>query len=265
MPSQIAAHGPDGLLQRLTAPERPLLTIRTVVIVAHPDEETLGCGALLPRLTDLTIVHVTDGAPRAPHEARRRGFGHWAEYARARRRELESAATIAGVPAPSLKSLGLPDQTAALKLATLTRAVLGFIAGADLVLTHAFEGGHPDLDAVAFAVAAACGRMRGRRPVVVEMPLYRREEPGDGAARLRLTPEERARKARMLAQFATQQEMLLAFGVRDEVYRVAPERDFTQPPDQARYARFDCAITGGRFAQLAREARGELGLDTARA
>ena len=265
MPSQIADYGQDGLLQCLTAPERPLLTRKTIVIVAHPDEETLACGAVLPRLTDLTIVHVTDGAPRAPDDARRRGFGHWAEYARARRRELESAATIAGVPAPALKSLGLPEQTAALRLATLTRAVLGFIAGADLVLTHAFEGAHPDLDAVAFAVAAACGRMRGRRPAVIEMPLYLLGDAGEGAARLRLTSTERARKARMLAQFVTQQEMLLAFGVRDEVYRIAPERDFTRPPEGARYRRLDGAISGSRFAQLARDARGELGLDAARA
>lgn len=265
MSNQIGVHGHDGLLQRLAAPERPLLPLKTVVIVAHPDEETLCCGALLPRLTDLTIVHVTDGAPRAPADARRRGFGHWAEYARARRRELERAATIACVPIPSLKSLGLPDQGAALRLATLTRAVLGFIAGADLVLTHAFEGRHPDIDAIAFAVAAARGRMRGRRPAAIEMPLCRQEQPGDSVARLWLTPAERARKARMLAEFVTQQETLLAFGVRDEFYRIAPERDFTQPPEEVLYDQFDCGMTGGRFAQLARAARGELGLDAAQA
>lgn len=264
MPTDITINGQEDLPQRLTAPARPLIGARTIVIVAHPDEETLACGALLPRLTDLTIVHVTDGAPRAPAEARRHGFGHWAEYARARRRELERAATIAGVATPSLKSLGLPDQSAALRLAGLTRALLGFIAGADLVLTHAFEGGHPDHDAVAFAVAAARGRMRGHRPVVIEMPLHRRPETADGPARLRLTPDERVRKARMLAEFATQQESLLAYGVRDEIYWVAPEHDFTRPRADAHYGHADCGITGGRFAELARAACGELGLDRAR-
>jgi LmbE family N-acetylglucosaminyl deacetylase len=258
--SQITVPDQDNLLQRLTAAERPLLTLKTVVIVAHPDEETLACGALLPRLADVTVVHVTDGAPRTSDDARRHGFGHWAEYARARRGEVERAATIAGVPAPSLKSLGLPDQGAALSLAGLTRALLGFIAGAELVLTHAFEGRHPDHDAVAFAVAAARGRMRGRGPTVIEMPLCRPADGGDGVARLWLKPEERARKARMLAEFATQQETLLAFGVRDELYRIAPVRDFTQPPTEDRYDQFGCGITGGRFAQLARAAQGELGL-----
>jgi len=89
VPTDIALQNDDDLLERLAAPERPLLALKTVVIVAHPDEETLGCGALLPRLSDVSIVHVTDGAPRAPDDARRHGFGHWAEYARARRLELE--------------------------------------------------------------------------------------------------------------------------------------------------------------------------------
>ena len=261
MSSDIALQNDDGLLERLVAPERPLLALKTVVIVAHPDEETLACGALLPRLSDVSIVHVTDGAPRAPADARRHGFAHWAEYARARRAELERAATIAGVPPSALKSLGLPDRGAALGLASLTRVLLGFIAGASLVLTHAYEGGHPDHDAVAFAVAAARTRMRGRGPAVVEMPLYRRPEQGEGVVRLRLTQDERARKARMLAEFVTQQEALMAFGVRDEIYRVAPEHDFTRPPGDVLYDRFDWGITGGRFAQLARDARGELGLD----
>ena len=265
MPDDIALPDADRLLERLTAPGRPLLTARTVVIVAHPAEETLLCGAALPRLSELTIVHVTDGAPRSAAAARRHGFAHWAEYARARRREFERAATMAGVPASSLRSLGLPDQGAALHLAGLTQALLGFIAGADLVLTHAFEGGHPDHDAVAFAVAAARGRMRGRRPVAIEMPLHRPAPHAGGCTWLRLTHEERVRKARMFAEFTSQQETLIAFGVRDEAYRVAPDHDFTQPCEAALYDRFDWGITGGRFAQLARAARADLGLDAIRA
>ena len=253
-----------GLLAQLLSPDRPLLPFKTVVIVAHPGDETLACGALLPRLPDICILHVTDGTPHTVAAARQHGFPHWAEYARVRRKELERAAAVGGLPAPALKTLGLPEQGAALRLATLTRALLGFIAGAELVLTHAYEGGDPDHDAIAFAVAAARSRMRGRGPVVVDMPLYRRRPDEAGAARLRLTCDERVRKARMLAEFVTQQEMLMAFGVCDECYRIAPEVDFTQPPDAVRYDNADRGITGGQFAQLARAARGELGLDAAR-
>jgi LmbE family N-acetylglucosaminyl deacetylase len=260
------------LLARIASPERPMIALKTLIIVAHPDDETVGCGALMPRLADLTVLHVTDGAPRNQADARRSGFTHWADYARARRREVERAASIAGIAPPALKSLGIPDQAAALRLAQLTRALLGFIAGADLVLTHAYEGGHPDHDAVAFAVAAARARMRGKAPIVLEMPLYRSADDGDGwarqsfddadgAVRLCLTPEERARKAQMMAVFETQHEMLAAFGAHDELYRVAPPRDFTQPPRHVLYDHYAWGVTGGQFAELARAARGELGLD----
>lgn len=253
----------EGLLAQLMAPERPRLTFKTVVIVAHPCDETLACGALLPRLTDIRIVHVTDGAPHTVTAAREHGFHHWADYARVRRQELERAAAVGGLPGPALKTLGLPERSAALRLASLTRALLGFIAGAELVLTHAYEGADPDHDAIAFAVAAARSRMRGRGPVVVDMPLHRRRDAG--AARLRLTHDERLRKGRMLAEFVTQQQMLMTFGVCDECYRIAPEQDFTQPPDHARYSSADHDITGSQFVQLALAARGELGLDAASA
>ena len=251
----------DGLLAQMMAPERPVLPFKTVVIVAHPGDETLACGALLPRLSDICIIHVTDGAPHTVSAARQHGFHHWADYARVRRKELERAAAVGGLPAPALKTLGLPERSAALGLATLTHALLGFIAGAELVLTHAYEGGDPDHDAIAFAVAAARSRMRGRGPVVVDMPLYHRHDDTNGAARLRLTHDERVRKGRMLAEFVTQQEALMAFGVCDECYRIAPEQDFTRPPDGVLYDSADRGITGGQFAQLARAARGELGLD----
>lgn len=269
------------LLARIVAAERPIIQSKTLVIVAHPHDETLGCGALLPRLADVTVLHVTDGAPRDLVDARRSGFTHWADYARARRKEVERAAKIAGLPPPALKSLGIADQSAALRLAQLTRAMLGFIAGVDLVLTHAFEGGHPDHDAIAFAVGSARARMRGKSPIVLEMPLCRKTADGktadghgwkrpavDAAAhrtvRLRLTESERARKAEMLSAFETQRQTVAACGVRDEFYRASRDYDFTRPLDGARYDSYASGVTGGRFAELARAARGELGLDALR-
>jgi LmbE family N-acetylglucosaminyl deacetylase len=260
----------SDLLARIGAPDRPGIPLKTFVIVAHPDDETLACGALLPRLADVTVLHVTDGAPRDLADAHRLGFTHWADYARARRQEMEHAAKIAGLAPPALKSLGVPDQSAALNLTQLTRAILGFIAGVDLVLTHAYEGGHPDHDAVAFAVAAARGRMRGKAPIVLEMPLCRKARGGwarqsfdgpDQGVRLRLTEKERERKGKMIAAFVTQREALADFGVNDEVYRVAPAHDFTQPPETVLYDDYSWGMTGGQFAALARAARGELGLD----
>jgi hypothetical protein len=83
-------------------------------------------------------------------------------------------------------------------------------------------------------------------------------------ARLVLTADERARKADMLAAYETQRETLAEFGVRDEFYRIAPNYDFTQPLDGALYDSYPWGVTGGQFAELARAARGELGLDALR-
>ncbi|PYX97930.1 MAG: hypothetical protein DMG63_13230 [Acidobacteria bacterium] len=44
----------------------PLLG-RTLVIVAHPDDETITCGGLLQRMRDPCVVFATDGAPEDAH------------------------------------------------------------------------------------------------------------------------------------------------------------------------------------------------------
>ncbi|MBV9250682.1 MAG: hypothetical protein JO227_15715, partial [Acetobacteraceae bacterium] len=44
--------------------QRKPIEMRSAVVVAHPDDETVGAGASLRLFRDLTLVHVTDGAPR---------------------------------------------------------------------------------------------------------------------------------------------------------------------------------------------------------
>src|SRR3954469_18766827 len=58
---------------------------RIAVVVAHPDDEAIGAGAVLRGFRDVTIVHVTDGAPRDDGYAGSKGFASRAEYAAARR------------------------------------------------------------------------------------------------------------------------------------------------------------------------------------
>jgi len=62
-----------------------------MIVVAHPDDETMGMGAQLCRLDDALLVHATDGAPRDECGARAAGFASATEYAAARKAEVRAA------------------------------------------------------------------------------------------------------------------------------------------------------------------------------
>ncbi len=249
--------------------------MRGLVVLAHPDDEVLGCGILLTRLPDVTVVHVTDGAPRDGGDARRHGFGDPQAYATARSAEAREALALAGVPSARHHMLGVADQEAAYRLGDIALRLVPFMKAADLVLTHAYEGGHPDHDAVAFAVRAAI-RLAGRtaQTTIVEMPFYhagpegwirQRFLPHDGASdetSLDLGPGDLKLKRRMVACHRTQSETLTGFRLDQESFRVAPAYDFTVLPNDAQllYERHGWNLTGERWQGLVRTALADLGL-----
>src|SRR3954447_4292272 len=69
------------------------------LVVAHPDDETIGLGSRLASLRRLTLVHLTHGSPRRLDDARRAGFDDAARYAAVRRIELDEALAALGVAA----------------------------------------------------------------------------------------------------------------------------------------------------------------------
>ncbi len=208
-----------------------------LIIAAHPDDETVGAASLLLRAEQVAVVHVTDGAPRDP--ALRPGHPDREAYARVRRREALEALAVAGVPRGRAVALSAVDQEAVQLLAPLARELAGVLAAVAprIVVTHAFEGGHPDHDATALAVRAArvlLWRRSGRAPRLVEMAGYHRGGDrlvagaflaGPRAVRHRLTRGEREAKRRMLGCYASQRRVLSTLGldgVAEERFRVAP-------------------------------------------
>ena len=270
----------SALLAAFQAPAGEKAPPRTLVVAAHPDDETLGPGGMLPRFPDgaLEIVHVTDGAPRHRRQWGRQEFRNWDDYAGARRSELLRALSVAGVDPSRAHRLGMMDNETSFDLAGLACRLMEQIAalGPEVVVTHPYEGGHTDHDALAFAARAAC-RMLERdgaaSPALMEFTSYHNEGgervfnrflPFDGApvAEVALSADERARKRRMFDCFLTQHGVLRDMPVRVEKFRPAPRYDFTTAPHagRLRYERYPLGLKGKQWRQLAADALRELRL-----
>src|SRR5713226_8683031 len=102
-------------------------TMRCSVIVAHPADEVVGAGCLISKLVDVTVLHVTDGAPCDMEDAEAAGFKERAEYAEARKRECILALAIANVPQNRVVDLEVPDHCASNYLADLTKRITTFL------------------------------------------------------------------------------------------------------------------------------------------
>jgi LmbE family N-acetylglucosaminyl deacetylase len=250
--------------------------LRCSIIVAHPADEVVGAGCLISKLVDVTVLHITDGAPPDMHDAMAAGFKERYEYAEARRQECLAALAIANVPEDRVVDFEITDQCAADCLADLTKKTATFLqqSGADIVVTHPYEGGHPDHDATAFATHAALRLMKQngfRPPVVFEMALHPSTDfiaklqeflPGSDRETTTLLLDERARqlKQRMFACFETQRSSLEVSPLGPERFRQPLVYDFSAPPPGGRlyYEKFDWAPRGEEWQSLASKALADL-------
>jgi LmbE family N-acetylglucosaminyl deacetylase len=249
---------------------------RALLVVAHPDDEVLGAGIWMHRhgRFDCHILHLTDGSPRDAEDARSAGFETRESYAAARRLELRSALELIGVPGKNCHEAGVVDKEAYLHLGELREVVRSVVDEVEpsIVLTSAYEGGHPDHDAAAFAVAGVRERYPGLR--VLEFPLYHAGAGGEMATGsfangdspaevLWLTRMERQLKRSMLGCFVSQAHVLRHFRVERELFRRAGDYDFTKPPHPGEllYEQWGWGISGDAWRTKATEA---LALDDGR-
>jgi LmbE family N-acetylglucosaminyl deacetylase len=250
-------------------------TDRCAIIVAHPADEVVGAGCLISKLANVSVLHVTDGAPRDT-TATDAGFEEISAYAEARKRECLSALALANVPRDRVVELAVPDHSAPERLAEITKQVTSFLqqSGADIVVTHPYEGGHPDHDATAFATHAAVRLMEHngfKPPVIFEMALHPSDDGiskvpeflrGPKMETTTMFHDERAQalKQRMFDCFETQRKSLQTSPIGPEKFRRPPEYDFSVLPQTGRlhYELFDRSPKSAEWQLLARKALADL-------
>lgn len=244
-----------------------------ILFCAHPDDEVLGSASLLHYLKDnLKVVTVTDGAPKKMDDAIAAGFCSREAYSKARFQEQLNAMYSAGITEDQVYQLGFIDQQASFQMGAICHKILEILQSCkpEIVLTHAYEGGHPDHDTTAFAVWASVEMLKKRQgdaPEVVEFACYH----GNGSSEMvyyqfvdypqipvwsvQLDQEQIETKKKLIQYYISQWKTLENFPLTVERFRRAPSYDFQKPPHQGvlLYEFYDWGMSAGNWNQLATE------------
>lgn len=196
-------------------------------------------------------------------DARRLGFATREAYADARAAELDLALDRLGFTGER-RAYGVCDKEAVFHLDAIAARLATDLASAALVVTHAYEGGHPDHDASACAVARAVAALGEAAPAHVEFASYcwldgeRRFgtfalDPACTERRRPLTPADADRIEAALAAHATQADCFGNWRPTHERWRLAPAYNFAAPPPvpQVLYDSFGWAITSAGWRAAA--------------
>jgi len=279
---------------------RPLLG-RTLLVLAHPDDECVTYGALLQRMADPIVRFMTDGAPRDAYFWGR--YGSREAYAALRQQEARRALASIGVRRVEFVSDGyhgrigaksqpdaqgmvrrrassevLVDQELFRNLPAAWRELSDAVERLEpqALLTLAYEGGHPDHDSCNLLVSVAARRFA---IPAWEAPIYNR----NGEAVDALEPQKFARangtetdvcpsareverKRAMWREYASQGDFLQFFSPEREWVRPLPDYDYAAPPHpgQLNYERWQWSMTGDEVCRAFvafLEQMGELGGD----
>ncbi|MCP9889430.1 bifunctional PIG-L family deacetylase/class I SAM-dependent methyltransferase [Cyanobium sp. ATX 6A2] len=244
---------------------------KVMIVCAHPDDECVGAGVVLPVLSSLTVVHVTGGVPDDPRYARWAGFKSLEAYKSARLKEAQDAMNYMGLSPTNLLNLGFNDQQLSYQLEALANSIVALIGEhePDIVITHPYEGGHPDHDAVAFSCHHALmvlKRLGKTLPHLVEMTSYFSsggervlgefaQDNYEGMS-IMFDQDSRTYKKGLYQCYASQLELLKTFPLEVERFRLAPCYDFTQPPEvpEILYDKYELGIKSRQWLELSRSA-----------
>ncbi len=258
---------------------------KVAIVTAHADDEVIGYGTVLSQLPEALTIQVTDSTPKVPTS-----IGQFstvdefkAHIKQTRRDELDTALNLAGHNPYSRECLGYSDQDVMNKITETALALTDKFRKerVEFVMTHAYEGGHPDHDAVTAAVHLTKELLAKENiPVtIIETPLYK-GVPGKPNERIwqefaegfrvsandtfvkKLTPEEVELKRKLYAAHASQAHVFTKTFDDRELFRVAPTYDFNIPPNNGVVSNIfpEFGLTHDKWRELIHDARWRLGL-----
>lgn len=245
-------------------PLAPLLG-RTLIIVAHPDDEAVACAALLQRMREPYVLFCTDGGPLDPYFWGR----HGSREAYSLKRQKEARQSLNYLRVSNVEFLktrsGEPiiDQQLFQHLPEAVEAVRQVVLRLrpDAMLTLAYEGGHPDHDSCNFITSILSRKLS---IPAWEMPLEPFFHKGprrfqtllstpQPAVRLHPTADEIALKQQALEAYPSQGNFPAAISSADESFRPLPNYDYTLPPheDVLNYESWQWPMTGKQVSAFA--------------